>query len=83
MYKEQIELHIHVVEWLMKNGVPFVSAMAIVSFSIKMDMSIPESYVELASELSKIQDYVVLKKDTNKENYDTKIFDNDKNNKYK
>ena len=45
--QDEFEVHEHVVEWLYEHGVPFESAMAIVSYAIQMNISIPVSYMEL------------------------------------
>ena len=45
--KEEYELHKSIIDWMRDAGVPFLEAMAIVSYCIQTDRSIPEGYIAL------------------------------------
>lgn len=51
--QQEFELHKSIVDWLREAGVPFLEAMAILSFAIQTDRSIPESYIELGRGMKK------------------------------
>ncbi len=52
---EETEFHIKVIEWLKDNGVPFMNAMAILSYAIQTDRSIAESYIDIRYDLNKLE----------------------------
>jgi len=45
--KEEFELHKSIIDWMREAGVPFLHAMAIVSYCNQADRSIPEGYIAL------------------------------------
>jgi len=52
--KEEFELHKSIIDWMREAGVPFMEAMAILSYAIQTDRSICESYIELGENINNI-----------------------------
>jgi hypothetical protein len=47
MDKEEFDLHRDIADWLMNNGFSFKESLAIISYAIKTDSSIPIAYFNL------------------------------------
>lgn len=47
--KEEFEFHKSIVDWMGEKGIPFLEAMAVVSFAHQSDKTIAKAYLEVIS----------------------------------